>query len=315
MAKLDPGLHLPYEIFANILSLLQPAHLHHTSLVSALWSERSGSNVVWDRLCNDLWDEKFYVPATFIEMKSRGEPKLAYEKSLRDYNRQFVTVDELCSFTWCFRFKEAAGEHWIENDPWWQGKTPHRMVFLPEGKTRYLENKDYDSRVSRAERRWKFVAHAAGRDGPEGSFIQVNNYPPYIVSRYKNGGFIMQSCWVVYTSFPLPPMGAALDLEDSALDVTTDVMSTEAMRYNIGVEFNVEDQAHIVNLLQLLAQIHHHNNNNPVNNDEDEQDDDDYNGQEDEQMDEGDDDDDENDYDHDNDDFNSDDEVMEDLEQ
>ena len=58
---------------------------------------------------------------------------------------------------------------------------------------------------------------------------------PDIVSRFTNGGFIMQSCWVVYISFPMPPMGACAALEDAALDVTTETMSAEAMRYSIFV--------------------------------------------------------------------------------
>lgn len=43
----------------------------------------------------------------------------------------------------------------------------------------------------------------------------------------------MQSCWVVYTSFPMPSMGSCADLEDQSLDVTTETMSAEAMRYSI----------------------------------------------------------------------------------
>lgn len=41
--------------------------------------------------------------------------------------------EELCSFDWNFRFKEAAGEHWIESDPWWNGQPPPVLRFLPSG--------------------------------------------------------------------------------------------------------------------------------------------------------------------------------------
>jgi len=106
------------------------------------------------------------------------------------------------------------------------------------------------------ERRWRFISSAAGRQGPKGSFVQINNFPPLVISRYKNWGFLLESCWVFYTSFPLPPRGACLDLEDTALNITTETMKQEAMRYNIGVEFNLHDHAQILDLLQLLAHIH-----------------------------------------------------------
>jgi len=319
----DPCFYLPYEIFTNILSYLEPVHLSKTSLVSQQWNEGSNSNYVWDTLCRLLWQDKVYVPDEITQIKNDGDPKLAYENSIKDMERQYLTQEELCKFTWSFRFKEAAGEHWVENDPWWHGQPPQRSMFLPGGKTKYVDdNNQTKARAPRMERRWKFISHAAGRDGPEGAFIQVNNYPPYIVSRYRNGGFIMQSCWVVYTSFPLPPLGACPDLEDAALDVTTDTMSTEAMRYNIGVEFNLQDQGHIVNLLQLLAQIQHHNGVNFVNvndlgtGEDDDEDEDEHEGDEDDEDDDNEDDDEnmEDNY-NENDDDDDDDGVMDEVDE
>ena len=48
----------------------------------------------------------------------------------------------------------------------------------------------------------------------------------------------MQSCWVLYTSFPMPARGTDADLEDDALDVTVTTQAHEAQAYNTGVTFD-----------------------------------------------------------------------------
>eukprot|EP00182_Erythrolobus_australicus_P002882 CAMPEP_0185832432 /NCGR_PEP_ID=MMETSP1353-20130828/2079_1 /TAXON_ID=1077150 /ORGANISM="Erythrolobus australicus, Strain CCMP3124" /LENGTH=484 /DNA_ID=CAMNT_0028530605 /DNA_START=280 /DNA_END=1731 /DNA_ORIENTATION=+ len=86
--------------------------------------------------------------------------------------------------------------------------------------------------------RWAFVRRACGRadDAPLGSYVRVNQFPAYVVGRHKrNWGFVMQSCWVVLTSFEMPPRGADPLLEDDALGVTVEYQASEAMAYNARV--------------------------------------------------------------------------------
>jgi hypothetical protein len=45
----------------------------------------------------------------------------------------YIKAEELCKFMWNFRFKEAAGEHWLSNDPWWKETRPARVRFFPDG--------------------------------------------------------------------------------------------------------------------------------------------------------------------------------------
>jgi len=269
---------LPYEIFSYILSHLTPAELGKCALMSSTWHEAANSSYVWQLMCDQLWQDKVYVPEEFRTAKSSGNPKRAYIQSLNDSKRRYIKEDELCQFVWNFRFKEAAGDHWLHNDPWWKESRPARVRFFPDGRATSLDDwpiPQDDGTGHVVERRWKFIKSAAGKQGPLGSFLQINTFPPLIVSRYKNWGFLLQSCWVFYTSFPMPQRGACIDLEDSALDITTETMKQEAMRYNIGVEFNLHDHAQILDLLQLLAHIHQPNGAFEINFPEGDDDDDD----------------------------------------
>eukprot|EP00026_Physarum_polycephalum_P011954 Phypoly_transcript_12205.p1 GENE.Phypoly_transcript_12205~~Phypoly_transcript_12205.p1 ORF type:complete len:367 (+),score=70.76 Phypoly_transcript_12205:140-1102(+) len=273
---MDPLYSLPAEIFSYILSYLTPPELGKCALMSTMWNEVANSTYVWDTMCDRLWRDKVYVPEEFRQEKSNGNPKRAYFKSIDDASRKYIKDEELCSFMWNFRFKEAAGDHWLNNDPWWKDSKPARVRFFPDGTSSTLDDwpaPQHDENTGQlVERRWKFINAAAGKQGPRGSFLQINTFPPLIVSRFSNWGFLLQSCWVFYTSFPMPPRGVCTELEDSALDVTTETMKQEAMRYNIGVEFNLHDHAQILDLLQLLAHIHQPNGNFEINfpDDEDE---------------------------------------------
>eukprot|EP01111_Echinosteliopsis_oligospora_P016613 TRINITY_DN696_c1_g1_i2.p1 TRINITY_DN696_c1_g1~~TRINITY_DN696_c1_g1_i2.p1 ORF type:complete len:284 (+),score=60.78 TRINITY_DN696_c1_g1_i2:64-915(+) len=250
---IDPEQYLPIELFTTVVSFLNPKELATCAQVNTGWCDAATDKSVWQIKCKNLWADKKYVSPQ-LQHQMTENPRQAYKDSLNDCKRAYVTMEELCGFTWNFRFKESAGYHWTENDPWWQGKSPIQMKFLENGQT--IDNFWQNHGRAIADRRWRFIERAAGRAGPTGSFIQVNNFPPYVVSRTKDWGFVMQSCWVVYTSFPMPPLGQCPALEDEALEITTEVMRSEAMMYNIGVEFPGQDNNGHITLLQLFAQLH-----------------------------------------------------------
>lgn len=58
--------------------------------------------------------------------------------------------------------------------------------------------------------------------------------PTYSVfpSPTNNGGWILESCWGLYTSFPMPLIHEATELEDNNLKVTVDDQETEIDFYN-----------------------------------------------------------------------------------
>jgi len=228
---------------------------------------------LWDLLCLRLWSDKIYVPDSVRILHQNGQSKLAYQCSLKDSKRQYISKEELCSFEWNFRFKASAGEHWTHDDSWWNKQGATILKFNLDG-TMSAVGDWYPQKVhdpSMKNRHWRFIDSAAGRTGPNGSFVQVNSYPPYMVSRYRNWGFIMQSCWTLFTSFQMPLKGVCLDLEDESLDITTEVMQKEAMEYNLSVHFLQHlNQAQALNLLHILAQVHDQDDNEEQEDEDDE---------------------------------------------
>ncbi|PRP84839.1 hypothetical protein PROFUN_07493 [Planoprotostelium fungivorum] len=212
-ALLDPS-ELPEEIFSSILCCLTPADIAQCSLVSSYWNQICKSHTVWRCMCDKLWDDKVYVPRLIREMRAT-DPRGAYRLSLKDSTRQYITVEELTTFEWCFRFKANPGAEWVERDPWWNDKTPSTHKYYPNGEVKITG--DFTG-IHPNERRWRWIPRMGGKEGPHGSFVQINHFPPYVFSRHPNWGFIQQSVAAVLTSFPMPSKGECPELEDDALE-------------------------------------------------------------------------------------------------
>ncbi|CBN74588.1 conserved unknown protein [Ectocarpus siliculosus] len=76
--------------------------------------------------------------------------------------------------------------------------------------------------AAKANISWRFVGRTGRRTGPTGSFLRVSiggrEVPTYIVSRHRsNWGFLLESCWTVYTSWEMPPREGP-DCDQSLLD-------------------------------------------------------------------------------------------------
>jgi len=210
----DPYSVLPEDAFIEVLSWLSPEQLAQCSLVCQDWREVVNSKPLWHRLCHDLWATKVYVPKYIREVKTM-DPKLAYRCSLKDSTRNFITEEELFTFEWNFRFKKFERHEWSEKDPWWNDKPPSKHRYMPNGEIKV--NGEFTG-IQPDERRWRWIPRMLGKDGPHGSFIQVNAYPSYVFSRMENWGFIQQSSVAVLTSFPMPPKGKDPELEDDSLE-------------------------------------------------------------------------------------------------
>jgi len=234
-ALLDPSDNLSPEVFVELLSFLDHVTLCTCNLVSRQWYQLATTNWLWTRLCRRLWQDKQHVPQKCLDMSQDGHSaKKAFFESLKDSQRCWLTADELCKFEWNFRFKSVAGPNWIDWDQWWNNKPATRVTFYPDG----IMKRDPEPPYPTQDFRWTFVDQSCGKKGPLGSFVSINDFPKYHVSRYKNWGFLMQSCWAFFTSFPMPPMGANKELEDENLDllnVTFDMQRSEALSYNTGL--------------------------------------------------------------------------------
>ena len=189
---------------------------------------------VWERLCETTFEGKVCIAAEAKRLRAQGKPREALRVGLADSRRDTLTDEELTTFEWNFRFKSAAGSGWMEEDPYWLGAAsgPARVQFSPSGRLTA-------SGFEMLEQRQLLWSWALSR-GPIGSHVQLHvdgmRVPTYVVSRHAaNWGWLMQSCWVLYTSFPMPPRGADPSLDDEALEVTVRTQFREAHAYNSGV--------------------------------------------------------------------------------
>mmetsp|Transcript_107705 Transcript_107705/g.300109 ORF Transcript_107705/g.300109 Transcript_107705/m.300109 type:complete len:355 (-) Transcript_107705:9-1073(-) len=211
---------------------------------------------VWGPLCEQLWEGKD-VPERFVALRDGGKPREAYRRSLEDSRRTRITPGELQRILWSFRFKAAAGESWQSSDPWWQGQAATAVRFRADGTARFARGALFQDRPPQI--RWKLVrfhdsflrmlnerANIAARDAPFSEFdsrgvharVMGRDVPTYCVRRNLcNWGWIMESCWVVWTSWPMPLRNSpeAAELDDDRLPVTFEVQRFQAMSYNAGM--------------------------------------------------------------------------------
>ena len=218
------------------LSFLGPKHLLDMSTTSTYFFSQCTSDVLWKIHLDNLWSNKIYVPKKFLRQSGKCYKK--YFESLKDSKRKCITRDELTSFTWFFRFKESAGSHWINLDPFWSSvrEDPDREPkcishkFTNSGRLQRLDKNETNLRAPWDHFRWSFVG--GGRDADRGFKIRVNNFPPYVISRHSNWGFICESCWVVQVSFPFPPIHQDHELMDMNLKVSSLSQMEDIDRYN-----------------------------------------------------------------------------------
>ena len=146
-------------------------------------------NNLWDDLCKRVWAEKVYIPQVSRELHSCGQSRHAFALALRDSTRTAITLEELTSIEFSFRFKELAGKYWTDRDPYWQSNSPLRIRFTAEG---LVEGFPWES----LEMRWRFVDETGTTVMGSGSFMRVSvnrrDVPTYMVSRHGNWGFIIQ---------------------------------------------------------------------------------------------------------------------------
>jgi len=188
----------------------------------------ANDNELWSKLVDRLWNDKVYIAENIKKLRTeQRKSKDAFHLSLKDLERKFITIDELCVFQWNFRFKPSAGMHWTISDPWHQGHPPTKVKFNKDGTMiRRMGNETYMSHFF-----WKIEEN--------GTRIRVNNFPPYVVRRYKNWGFVMESCWVLYTAFPMPPKGIDPELEIEQISIST--QRRDALAYNLGPFHHLND--------------------------------------------------------------------------
>lgn len=167
----------------------------------------------------------------------------AFFATIRDSKRTWLTLDELVGLEFCFRFKSGAGESWTSMDPWWRRGEAIRLRLHADRTVRP---------VGDARPFWGVAGQVAGRfrvepghecdplssGSPRPTVVTMNGHPSYTVRRHpSHWGVYMESCWCVWTGFPMAPRGDDLAMEDEALSVTADDarQRREVDAYNLAV--------------------------------------------------------------------------------
>lgn len=226
----------------HILHFVPPEDLVSALAVDHFWSGVAISDAVWSCHCNMLWADKMYVPGCYSETgKSHSMSRIsAYWHSIADSKRSAITQEELCSFEWSSRMKGWAGTGWTISDPWWQPASP-RSGPKPASVRRY--HVDGTTTSDRGSGTWRFVLDSCGKTGPEGCFVRLardgQEFPTHFASRWApNWGWILQNCWGFSASFPLPPRGKELALEDDGelcQSINVEACRQEAEAFNLGI--------------------------------------------------------------------------------
>jgi len=292
---------LPEDILCQIVSFLNVPALLDIRLLNSRYRELASRNEAgWTDHCMRLWRDKIHVSP---EARIQEHAMTAFRTSLEDArNRQDITMQELCFIVseqkgtiWSFRFKRSAGADWTSGDPWYSGKQEKQMVFLTDNTVKQFIPSTSDEIKNLAvpifarldsgvlvdpfgEVTWRFLEQPMDLPARQrtGSYLRLRvggrDVPTYVVRRSptNNWGFIMESCWGVYASFPLPPRPINMQLRhippdgvrlmqvdtdteddsdtnnngdskqsllvnDSALVITNEVQWREALLYNFGV--------------------------------------------------------------------------------
>lgn len=216
MQRLKPSVPL-HEWLIPELAIGIFSHLHGDDVVAlGLVSRRllqlTRSEYVWRFLLSTHYlPRRTYVPQKARDLIAQGRFVHAQRALSADDKRDFLSEETLCSIEWSFRFKRRAGEQWIRHDPYYTGYALPVLRFVgdPHYQLVRIDSTAWDGMALR----WRFL----DREGyPPGSWLRVNNYPSLRVSRHNEGGFVLQSMWLMYSSFPCPPPGADPALDDEA---------------------------------------------------------------------------------------------------
>ncbi|GAX12408.1 hypothetical protein FisN_2Hh239 [Fistulifera solaris] len=214
---------LPEELLFRTFSFLDVISLIDMGMTNHYYHALCQRNQAgWTNLCLQLWKTKIHV-APAARSLVQEHALAAYRLACADATqRSYVTKPEFCynpdthqGTVWSFRFKESAGTDWTSVDPWYRGLPCRQMVFLESGKGMQYVNDDEDSPrlldppVPIA---WRFLTRPMDLpERPLGSYVRFTvagrDVPTYSVRRSPNGnwGFVMESCWGLYASYPLPP--------------------------------------------------------------------------------------------------------------
>ena len=193
-----------------------------------------------------IWKEQWlrrlgsysYLPRHISNLADEIGAKDVLKAAVADEQRTALTLGELTEFQWRFRFKRAAGTSWMAIDPYYSGKPAMTVDFHLDGATT-RKSSETSNLMNDIKIYWRW-GNSTTLDPASGTpcdrvraNVDGQDVPTYVVSRHpRHKGFMMQSCWALYTAFPMPPPGEDPCLDDDALEIGFEQQAREALQYN-----------------------------------------------------------------------------------
>lgn len=205
-AALDPVPVLGRELFQKVLSLLGPSPLGSCLWVSTSWRHLAKGDALWAPHCERLWANKMSVPDAALAPGVMPRVQ-AYVLSIEDSKREVVTGEDLCRYTWDFRYQwNCGGIYRFTVDPSWAFLPPMERHFNLDGSIAPGRN---DHIFSDLESRWEVLLFRESLGARPRSLVRVNHWPPLEARRTPDWGWELDNGWVVYRTkaHRLPPPG------------------------------------------------------------------------------------------------------------
>lgn len=186
----NPADRLGPDVFQEVLRCLDAKDLVTCMCVSHEWRTLADDDRLWQRHCQDLWNGKMSIPTSLSQAPSRK----SYVASLEDCKRVAITEDELCGFTWSFKFKHT----WLGYD----SLDPMVRYFHRDGSFTTGEGDPWADVVYK----WRFRSR---KEGQRGVFVQVHNFPSLEIMRTPDWNWRMENIFVEFEALAAGPRTCA----------------------------------------------------------------------------------------------------------
>jgi hypothetical protein len=134
-AECDRLSSLTEDLLYRITSFLDaPDLLSRLGLVNHYYHDVTTNNEAgWVYLCERHWRDKCHISPAALAMANTTTATTATN------TKNKCAAYRIAGTVWSFRFKESAGSDWTSVDPWYQGQPCRKMVFLPDGTMKQLQ--------------------------------------------------------------------------------------------------------------------------------------------------------------------------------
>lgn len=187
----------------HVMSLLDARSLASCSAVCTLWRDLASADNLWDRFVQEILSKRPLIPLCIAHRDANASAIsrfLTYSIAMVDSQQRELTRGEICGRTWEIRLKPTCGPYWLAFDPTQVGNPALNRYFHCDGS---LSSDPDDPIWGGQETVWKFV-RVRGAEDEQG--VQINNWPPHRLLRLKDGLWVMDNMYSLYSTVPDNPV-------------------------------------------------------------------------------------------------------------